>query len=173
MSTTTALRPRGARRDFAHRYGPWAVVTGASSGIGQEFARQLAAAGLALLVTALCVSCGGSRSPAPASAGHGSAAAPSSAKCDELLEHVVHLAWLARAAQITEGHGMMGSWNDGYVEDRYEYKKELRATQGPRLSDRCMHSSLAHVDCALAAKTIEAVATCDALLSVEWLSVEW
>src|SRR5262245_61908645 len=31
------------RRDFADRYGPWAVVTGASSGIGAECARQLAA----------------------------------------------------------------------------------------------------------------------------------
>ena len=28
---------------FKHRYGPWAVVTGASAGIGQAFARALAA----------------------------------------------------------------------------------------------------------------------------------
>ena len=31
---------------FAQRYGPWAVVAGASEGVGREFARQIAAAGL-------------------------------------------------------------------------------------------------------------------------------
>jgi short-subunit dehydrogenase len=38
--------------DFRQTYGPWTLVTGASSGIGEEFARQLASTGLNVALAA-------------------------------------------------------------------------------------------------------------------------
>jgi short-subunit dehydrogenase len=46
QNTAAESKVSSERLKFSERYGPWAVVTGATSGIGKEFAKQLAQAGI-------------------------------------------------------------------------------------------------------------------------------
>jgi len=45
-------RRRNTSSEFANRYGPWALVAGASEGIGEQYARQVAERGLNLVLVA-------------------------------------------------------------------------------------------------------------------------
>ena len=62
-------------RSFSERYGPWALVTGAASGIGAEFSRQLAVRGLHLIM-ADCDGAGVRRGAREIEARHGVEAVP-------------------------------------------------------------------------------------------------
>jgi short-subunit dehydrogenase len=51
MKTINQIRSQ-SRQEYLDKYGPWAVVTGASSGIGRELAKQLAQKGFNLVLVA-------------------------------------------------------------------------------------------------------------------------
>jgi uncharacterized protein len=43
---------RGLEMDFKEKYGPWAIIAGASEGVGRSFARQIAAQGVSCILIA-------------------------------------------------------------------------------------------------------------------------
>src|SRR5260221_103772 len=54
-TTSPKQAERGKKMNVAldkKRFGPWALVTGASSGIGKEFPRQVAASGINIVIVA-------------------------------------------------------------------------------------------------------------------------
>src|ERR1700736_3597807 len=56
VMSTTQTRASDARssaqQPLQARYGPWALIAGASDGVGAEFARQVAAAGINCILVA-------------------------------------------------------------------------------------------------------------------------
>src|SRR6185369_16769015 len=50
--SAAATRSRVRDQTFVSKYGPWALIVGGSTGMGAEYARQLAAKGLSIVVLA-------------------------------------------------------------------------------------------------------------------------
>ena len=52
LKSNRGKNDRVTNKDFAERYGPWAVIAGASEGTGRAFARQIAAKGVRCILIA-------------------------------------------------------------------------------------------------------------------------
>jgi short-subunit dehydrogenase len=126
MSTATApptspsistSSPKGRRRDFVGRYGPWAVVTGASSGIGRAIALELAATGCHLVL----LSRGGPALDAVAASARAHGVQVETVACDLSLTDGVEELIQATSERETglfvasAGFGTSGTFADGDV----------------------------------------------------------
>lgn len=81
--------------NFTERYGPWAVISGASEGTGREFARQVAASGVNLLLIA--------RREEPLRALAGEIAAEHGVECRALPLDLTHPDAAARITEAASG----------------------------------------------------------------------